>query len=372
MKTTPAPSSTPSRGRRERGFSLVELMVGITVSIIGTLAIMAAFANFEGRKRTTTSADDAQQSGSYALYQLEREIRTAGSGLTQGRNYSVWGCAINALPSSALPAPFNAAALNMPPNAPAMPVLIAAGGSSSDVISVMGGNPALQVFKVGVTSAPTNASLTVGNGFGILQNDYLLGTLTNGSCEIGQVSAITGNSITLASATAQVTGLANAVNVFDLGPQPVVSLFGVDTTQNALVEFDQLQRAANGGATGVPIADGIVQLKALYGINNGTAPSNVVQQWVQPTGAWAISALTANTAAAAAAVSQIKAIRIAVVAESRLPERTSDYVNTSTTLTLFPDLGSTLQYHVPIQPQFRYKVYDTTIPLRNALITRYF
>jgi type IV pilus assembly protein PilW len=346
-------------------------MVGITVSIIGTLAIMAAFANFEGRKRTTTSGDDAQQSGSYALYQLEREIRTAGSGIAQGKNYSVWGCAINSLPSSALPAPFNVAALHLPTKAMALPILIAAGGTSSDVIIANGGNPSMQVFKVGVTSAPDNTAITVGNSFGILQNDYLLGTLANGSCELGQVSAITGNSLTLAAATTQVTGLANAINVFDLGPQPVMSLFGVDTTQNALVEFDQLQRAANGGATGVPIADGIVQLKALYGISNGTAPTNVVDQWVQPTGTWAISALTANTAAAATAVSQIKAIRIVVVAESRLPERTSDYVG-HTSLTLFPDLAPALQYSVPIQPQFRYKIYDTTIPMRNALITRYF
>jgi type IV pilus assembly protein PilW len=81
---------------RSRGFSLIELMVGIVISLIGTLAIMAAFALFEGQKRTTTAGDDAQQNGSYSLYALERQLRTGGSGLVQGNSYGIWGCAISA------------------------------------------------------------------------------------------------------------------------------------------------------------------------------------------------------------------------------------------------------------------------------------
>jgi len=166
------------------------------------------------------------------------------------------------------------------------------------------------------------------------------------------------------------------VNVFDLGQQPVFSLFGVDPSTNSLVEFDQLKRAANGGATPLPIADGIVQLKALYGIHDGTGvadePSYAVDKWVAPTGAWAVSALTANTAAAQAAITQITAIRIAVVSQSRLPERTTDYAGPAT-LMLFPDLtASGLNTSVAINTQYRYKVYDTTIPIRNAFITNFF
>src|SRR5258708_3673161 len=74
------------------GFTLIELMVGLLISLICTLAMMAAFAGFEGQKRTTTSGNDAQQNGSYSLFQLERQIRSAGSGLTQGNRYNLWGC----------------------------------------------------------------------------------------------------------------------------------------------------------------------------------------------------------------------------------------------------------------------------------------
>ena len=81
------------RGRqlaKQTGFSLIELMVGMLVSIVCVLAMMAAFAAYEGPKRTTTSGDDAQQNGSYSLFELERQIRTAGSGLTPAATSCAW------------------------------------------------------------------------------------------------------------------------------------------------------------------------------------------------------------------------------------------------------------------------------------------
>jgi len=373
---------------RSRGFSLIELMVGIVVSIICTLAIMAAFAVYEGHKRTTSSGDDAQQNGSYSLYALERQIRSAGSGLVQGSRYSVLGCAINAasgatalLPATSLPAPF--ATSGWPLTTLAFPVLIAGGGATTpDVIGVISGNPAQQVFKVGVTST-TATTVVVGNSFGFLASDYVLGTMPNGSCTIGQLAATpnpiptTTTTLTLNTATSPSTGLTNAVNLFDLGRSPIFTLFGVDPATNSLVSFDLLQRATNGGAGTIPIADGIVQLKTLYGIHDGTndgtgkspEAATVVDNWVQPVGTvWGIAALTANTVAAQAAIAQIKAIRVAVVAQSRLPERSTDYAGPAA-LVIFPDLPS-VQYTIATQPQFRYQVYDTTIPIHNALVTQ--
>ena len=369
---------------RSKGFSLIELMVGIVVSLISTLAIMAAFAIFEGQKRSTTSGDDAQQNGSFTLYALERQIRTAGSGLVQGNRYGLWGCALNAstnsatvLPSGTLAAPFNL----WPTNPLAMPVLIASGGALPDVIGVISGNPAGRVFKAPVSSTPDNATVVLTNSYGIFANDYLLGTLADGTCSISMAAAApTANSITLVASSSTSNGLQTATNVYDLGSAPVLSLYGVDPNTNSLVTYDLLQRPLTAGSTtapgAVPIADGIVQMKALYGIHDGTvcgvADPSCIDYWVQPTGKWSIASLTANTAAASTAIGAIKAIRVAVVAQSRLPERSADYVG-KTTLSLFPDLtASSLNYTIAIQSQYRYKVYDTTIPVRNAMITRYF
>ncbi|MBA2077951.1 hypothetical protein PCA_05420 [Rhodanobacter sp. PCA2] len=374
---------------RHRGFSLIELMVGMLVSLICILAIMSAFAVYEGRKRTTTSGDDAQQSGSYSLYSLEQQIRTAGSGMVQGNRYGLWGCPMEAWSSStkrlplagALPAPFD----TWPLATRAVPVLVADGGTDAggnvlpDVIGIIGGNPALRVFKAPVTGTPDASHVVLGNSFGINQGDYLLGIRSDGTCALALAATApdASNNITLSVPGSPSTGLINTVNsyVFDMGTEPVISLYGVDATSHSLVSFDLLQRPVNGLAAAVlPVADGIVQIKALYGIHDGSGGAgedpDVVDTWVQPTGAWSIGTLTATTAAAAAAMNQIKAVRVSIVAQSKLPEHASDYTNGGS-LVLFPD-QPTVKYTITTQPHYRYKVYDTTIPIHNALITKYF
>src|SRR5690242_17465289 len=96
------------------GFSLIETLVGLMLGLIGTLAMLSAFAVFEQQKRRTTAGNDAVQNGSYAAYLLERELRNAGSGLSQAFHSDVWGCPIRAigagstvLPASSFPAPFS-------------------------------------------------------------------------------------------------------------------------------------------------------------------------------------------------------------------------------------------------------------------------
>jgi type IV pilus assembly protein PilW len=368
---------------RQRGFSLVELMVGMLVSLLCMLAIMAAFALYEGKKRTTTSGNDAQQNGSYALYTLERQLRTAGSSIVQGYNYGLWGCPVTAytttptgkiqtLPAqSALPSPFTSS--GWPLTTRLVPVLIASGGSNPDVIGVVGGNSALQVFKIAIAGTPTTSSVAVGNSLGIMTGDYLLGTLSDGTCALAHLTSsstatqVSGTTLTLDAANSPATGLQKATYLFDAGTAPMFTLFGIDASTNSLVSYDLLQRPVNGQAAAVtPIADGIVQMKALYGIQTSSGIS-----WVQPTGTYSIGTLTASSSAASSAMGQIKAIRIAIIAQSRLPERSSDYVNKNP-IVLFQDLDSTLQYTFTPNTQYRYQVYDTTIPVRNALVSTHY
>lgn len=368
---------------RQRGFSLIELMVGMLVSMICMLAMMAAFAVFEGKKRTTTSGNDAQQNGSYALYALERQLRTAGASIVQGFNHGLWGCPVTAytngkqvLPGGALPAPFTTS--TWPSTTRLVPVLIASGGKTgADVIGVVGGNSAMQVFNVTVSSTPSDNAVIVANAMGILSGDYLVGTLSNGTCAIARVkpgtnsaaTQVTDASLILDTASSPATGLRSATGVFDMGQTPALTLYGVDATSNALVSWDLLQRKVNGQAAAVmPLAEGIVMIKALYGVetnNSGTL------DWKQPTGKWAIGQLTNGSAAAVTAIGQIKAIRLAIVAQSRLPERASDYSG-PTRLTLFEDLSPAVRYTLNIDRQFRYQVYETTIPVRNAMVSQFY
>ncbi|SFW35335.1 MULTISPECIES: PilW family protein [Luteibacter] len=395
---------TPSRMHSRllsatRGFSLIELMVGIVISIICTLGMMAAFSAYESQKRTTTNGSDAQQNGSFSTFMLEREIRTAGSALVQGRNYGIWGCAIDAwsggtkrLPlTAALAAPFD----NWPLTTRAVPVLVAAGtGDKADVIGIVRGNPIARTFRTNMVSA-SGTTVTVDNTMAIFPGEYLLMSDKSGKCTFGLVSTVNGTSIGLDTAGSASDGFSAPAHytaslsayIFDMGVNPAVTLFSVNQTNNSLVGYDLLQRGAASGASiaPYPLADNVVQLKTLYGL--AATPSDVtVDSWVKPTGTtWGIAALTPtpDTQDANNARSRIRAIRIAVVVRSRQQERaapasaaSSDvaYIGYtgSTTLTLFGDLDATLQYSVTTDPTYRYKVYDLVIPVRNNLITKFF
>ena len=61
-----------------RGFSMVELMVAMVISLIGVIIIFQVFETSEGVRRTSTSGGDAQQNGAVALYFMERDLRNAG------------------------------------------------------------------------------------------------------------------------------------------------------------------------------------------------------------------------------------------------------------------------------------------------------
>ncbi|GAA0705520.1 hypothetical protein GCM10009105_03000 [Dokdonella soli] len=390
---------------RQRGFSLVEVMVGLLISLIGTLAMMTAFATFEGQKRTTTSGSDAQQAGSYSLYEMERQLRTAGSGVIQGRSatYTIFACRINArtsgaavMPPATLPAPFAAVPLTVR----AIPALVYGGGKDaggkalSDMIAVVSGNPTARTFGAPV-NPPTSAATIVmtDSAFGMYPKEYLLasdgvvGADGSVACNLGHVASVVDNptdpnnkTVTFDAPNTTAGGYMTTPAqkyLFDLGVNPIFSLFGVDATSNTLVAFDLLQR--NGNAP-VAIADGVVLVKALYGVDDGagggTANDGVIDEWVVPTAGttWGADTLGNGSAASAVSISQILAIRVAVVARSQLPERTisADPVNGYAgppPITLFPDLAAAgLTFSVKTEPQYRYKTYDTTIPLHNAAV----
>jgi len=372
-------------------------MVGLLISLLCTLAMFKAFAGFEGQKRTTTSGNDAQQNGSYSLFQLERQIRSAGSGLTQGNRYNLWGCAITAYSASTKRLPLAASApppfKNWPLTTRALPVLVQSGGAGPDTIGVIAGNPAVRTFKTKVSSTPDSSTVAIDsisdNVTGIYPSYYLLASdSSSNDCTLTRVASpstsvdSTTNKITLSAADGPTTGLTKAFSgqgyLFDLGTDPVFTLFGVDTSSNTLVSYDLLQRSS-GNVTSM--AEGIVQVKALYGVD--TDGDGLIDNWVLPTGDWAWDKLTTDATTTASTYSKIKAVRIAVVAQSLLPERTPPTgaagpgidpgYKGPTSLMLFGDTTDiSLHITVATQEQYRYKVYDTTIPVRGSFINKFY
>lgn len=74
------------RIRAYAGFSLVDVMVGMVIALLGVIIIFQVFSVSEGIKRTTTSGGDALQNGASALFALERLLKEAGYGIFSSTN----------------------------------------------------------------------------------------------------------------------------------------------------------------------------------------------------------------------------------------------------------------------------------------------
>ena len=414
--TTPRSRTRLSRTARQTGLSLIELMVVLVISMIIVGAVFGMMSVSEGRKRTTMSVNDINQGGMFALYQLDKAVRSAGSGFSQNWPLT-YGCRLNVnlngdqiLP---LPATIAAPFTGLPAQLGGLrlaPVLIVQNGTplatgSSDVLITMAGN-------AGFGEIPAEFSGTAPALAGNVVNLSLVNTMTfnDGNlvlvadrndaqgnvqpCYVGQVqTGFTGSvavQLPLAGAynasagkdgdatSISATGIAMNLGNVGAGNLPGFAVYGVGANQT-LMFYDLLQSGGNGYGT-VPLADGVLEMHALYGIdpnNNGTI------SWQAPTGAFDAAQLSNGSQTAAANLYAIKAVRIGLILRTSLPERAQQLIGSPSTATatgvvspgplvLFADVPG-LSYTRTLQgaeQNYRYRVFETTIPLRNTLLQR--
>lgn len=392
--------SQPAQGaRRSRGFSLIELMVSLVIGM-GLIITMGVLSQkFETSKREQSTSSDLSGTSAFLSYDLDRQIRSAGSGFTNGYA-DTFACALNVSKSNAqilpapvaLPDPFGSVpqAITLVPLA----VYPATGSTDSDTIQIMtatGGVGEVST-QLKYKSVNTNQLQLVSN-VGIEANDLLLITEKGRPCMIEQVkglnattpdiidldgayyaSVINGQALndrgTSASVNAKAFNIGNASN----GNPPMFHLLGVNGS-NQLVRYD-LMRFNNGGSGGnqpIPITDGVMMMRTLYGVD--TSGDGKVDSWVRPgTGSFTAANVTTNSAIAR----QIVAIKIAMVLRSDTIEDQSSNAKTTATrstffvapekLTLFTSQATTLRTDYEVTDrQRRHLVVEFTVPLRNQL-----
>lgn len=333
----------------QRGFSMVELLVGMVIALLASLAIMQAFETFEGQKRTTTGGADAQTNASMALYNIQRDVELAGYGLP------VFSTKNPALLCDPLPTVDHD---NDPatPDAGMYPILLSDGGlgpGASDTITVRYGSTASG--GIPVTATVVGNTVTVVNNLGCQAQD--IAVLVSGStCDMRRIQAIPdATHITLASAPTVTSG--------------IVACMGTWNEVTYAVANNML--TMNGNAN---VAD-IVNIQAQYGIS--AAPNNnTIVQWVDPSGGvWEASGTTPSLANRIL----IKAVRVAVVARNGLYEK--DVVSTACSSTTDPNPTGVCAWagtaaspapaidltNIPDWNHYRYRVFDVIIPLRNVI-----
>ena len=343
---------------RSRGLSLVELLVASAIGIIASLAIFQVFAVFEGQKRTTTSGGEAQTSGALALFSVERDVRLSGYGFNAADLVGCTAQGWDQQTSTAL-SPWTLAPVAITQGAGSTPGVAGA----PDTVMVMYGNgeelPAPVVL--GVNSLSTHDFFKIFNPFGFRKGDVVLIAEAGKPCTLAQVSEIpplTGDSTrfniqpTVTTRYNDPAGLGTAyttsAKVFHLGAAPTFRSFSV---QNAQLVSQPITSAAV-----MPLYDGIVQLQAQYGKDTNNDGFVDLFDEISPT----------NTAGWAA----VLAVRVAIVARSGLYEK--EQVSPAT-IRLWEDSAATPTTTGPVwtltadERHYRYKVFQTVIPLRNMI-----
>jgi type IV pilus assembly protein PilW len=383
-----------SRTLRERlsGMSVVELMVAMAIGLAGVIVIFQVYAVNEGIRRSTTAGSDEQTSGILGLTLIERELRHAGFGIN---DFDLIGCTMQMYDSQQTPS-----------DVPAFPLTAVAitsnAGSTPDVITVTYGQPTQTTAPVLLSKDmddPT-ARLDLIYRFGFSVNDVLLVAQPNAPCTLRQVTSLPptnagaflnhagGVRFNKGSGTPMAYQALAQARVINLGASPVRNQITVRTgaadpsSNNQLIVTNRW-----GDNTATAVAEQIVQLKAEYGmddgINNGTvtratylADDNMVDRY------------TTAAPATPQAWGRVRSVRIAIVSRSNAPEKPNSGTTCDATPAFDPTLNPPATGGYPVRwaygpdapkgrpidvssdPNWRcykYKVYETVVPLRNML-----
>ncbi len=362
--------------QQQRGFTLVELMVGLVLGLLTVLVISQVLALAEGKKRSVAMGSDAQVNGALALFALQRDIQQAGYGATASPD--ALGCTVKRK--------FDAAGAQL--SFTLAPVVIGNGASDApDTITVLQGRTSSFSVPMVLSGAhlQTDDHFTVKSSLGAAAGNMMIAAPKTQDastwCTLFSVTHDSGGTSAALGATnvPHVSGAGAKWNQSDIFPEAgypdgsyllnmgsmVHRSYSVDASNSlAMAELSP----TTGGGTTQELAPQIVNLQALYG--KDTNADGVVDTYDNTTP-------TTN-----ADWLKVLSIRVAVVARSMQYEK--DEVTPSAPQW---DMGSTATITGPTiadcnggskcialkvsqlsdWKHYRYKVYDTVVPLRNVL-----
>jgi len=338
---------------RQAGISLIELMVGLVIGMLAVLVIYQTFAVAEGVKRQTISAGDAQQTGMLATYLLGVEFGNAGNGISTNIGDLVSCPDTKDIKTTLRPV--------------ALVVTKGADDDTPDSFVVNYGTPKSLVtpalFVASAAAGDTEYKVQSPTGF--QKGDMAIAVSGTGSCERVQIKSVTdadGSGIVTATLeAASANGYPPSARLINIGPADSVQRVQYDVVKGVLRATDLIVD----GATAAPIASSIVNLKLQYGVD--TDDNGSVDTWAAAEGEYAPEKLLA---ADAVAIRRIKAVRVGVIVRSDEYDRDSPKFD----WTLFQCTSEEKKiYTCPdaltgtLPANYRYRVYETIVPLRNAM-----
>jgi type IV pilus assembly protein PilW len=354
--------STSARpfARSQRGFSLIEVLIGLLIAMIGVVIMMEVLITSEQRTRTTTGGNDATSSGAVMLHLMQRDLVQAGYGIN---SVALLGCNLT-LPNGKT-IPLAPVAIN-----PATSV-IPAGDPNTDRLLVFYGSDTGQPEGNTVYSL-AGSTYTVQAPTAFKVNDYVVAS--TGSCTgtltLARITAVSALDVTVSSA------VAGATTLYNMGQTPHVVAYAV--RNGALTSCDYMNADCSNAsaANWTALSGNIVSLRAQYGRDTAVgAMDGVVDQWDQTTPASSCQWVRAS------------AVRYAIVARNQNYEtkidatgqRTCEQVTTgapswqgatatSPSQTLAIDLTKKPDGSAATDWQcYRYRTFENVAPSRNVV-----
>lgn len=373
LNIKPAPSCTIIK--RLRGFSLIEILVSLVISMLAILAIYQTYLGTEKASRTLNSVSQAQSAGLYAMFLVQQETGNAGSGIML--NISQLDKCQKSLPIDS----HTAQALSLR----GAPVIIKSGENShKDELFVMYGSNDYTTTSW-QAGAQQGTGITVrAPAWAINTGDYLIEVPSTGSnCQLKTITTVgngpTSSTLTVTPAGSNISTNARLVN---LGQAVVRQKFSVSDKNVLSVSHYQVDHAGRWlRQQQKPVAGNVVLFRAQYGID--TNDDQQVDIWLNPGdtdthgNVWTED-FVSN--AAPEIILSIKAIRIALIVQSDEPDKTLKA--TTYTTQLFQDCpdgtacpaGTALNVSfAPLAGQpygWRYRAYESVIPLKNFIWSR--
>lgn len=365
-----SPRATRGRGARparaSAGFSLVEIMVGMVIGLLGMIVMMQLFSVFEGQKRATTGGSEAQNSGAIALYGLQRDIEKSGYGFSANM---IIGCNMTLAASNAR------ASVTISPLAPVTinHAAIPAGDANTDTLLISYGNANSPLEGNGITAQIDQQNYAVQTPTSFILNDRVVAQAQTrpATCNLlmDTVVGIGSPNVTV------ITGVTSMTNgtLYNVGQAPKLTAYAIRNSNLTVCEYinidpvtqvDSGKDCGNAALTGdtsvwVPIASNIVSLRAEYGHSTLTATAT----------GYTVNAYDQTTPTTACGWIRTPAVRLALVVGNDQYNKTAVTANVPTwagSATTPINLTSMSNTFAGSWQNYRYKVFETLVPMRNV------
>jgi len=382
--------------RRHAGFSLVELMVSVVIGLLAVLFATRIMTDNQRNKDAALGGSDSMQNGMLAMFSISGDIEGAGYGLNDSL---LVGCNTRLTDTGGYQlATVKRGAQDVRPLAPA--VIEPGGANASDRITLYAGSAAGGTATLRLTGNYVGGTtLNVDRrpyGFRLGDVIVVAPEQRGGDCALAQLATdpethpggaaaqyvrIGGSGLRFNSGALGVLYQGNTARIFNLG-QGARLAFHTWSSDGGYLRLRSTDMDG-AGANAQPVADNIVLLKAQYGFDTRAGQNFQPGQGTE-VAAWSSTMIDADgdgVTGSAGDYGRVVALRVALVARSRHPERPAADGSCSATTAIAPLFAK--EQPEGVEPQavevklgtqadpdgwkcYRYRVFESIVPLRNA------